>query len=384
MSEISNSESIDLRYLINTGLKNRKTIMVTSVIAFIISLLLVLFIIDPIFYSAGIVKTSSQSSGLQSLMGLSSGGGLDIGELSGLAGGGGATKELALYTQILLSRRAVESAIIKFNILENEDFKYMFDAVKFFRKEIIELKADKLAGTLEIGIYDKDPNRAKEIAEFMITQLNQINIEMNVLNAKNNREFLEARYQNVTDDLRKVEDSLIYFQNKFGISPELSVQASLKVEFEIESEIKSEELKLELMRKILSPDQPEIKTQEDKISALKKQFELIHSTSSDYTNGLGLKGSPDLVMNFLRIKRNVEIQNKILTTILPILEQSKIEEKRETPTVIILDSPNVPDKKTKPKRAYIVIGMTFLAGFLTFIYFVTKEKWKEFKGSYNI
>ncbi|MBK8382695.1 MAG: hypothetical protein IPL16_12560 [Ignavibacteria bacterium] len=48
---------------------------------------------------------------------------------------------------------------------------------------------------------------------------------------------------------------------------------------------------------------------------------------------------------FLRLKRDVEIQNKILTTIIPILEQAKIEEKRETPTVIILDPPNVPDKK---------------------------------------
>lgn len=383
MSDTSNSDNIDLKYLINIALKNKKAVIIATVTGIIVSLILVLFVIDPIYYSAGIVKTSSQSSGLQNLLGMG-GGNLDFGELSSLAGGGGATKELALYTQILQSRRAVEAAITKFNIIEQEDFKYMFDAVKFFRNEIMELKQDKMAGTLEIGIFDKDPVKAKDIAEFMISQLNQINIEMNVTNAKNNREFLEGRYEIVSEDLKKVEDSLIYFQNKFGISPEVSVQASLKVEIEIESEIKSEELKLELLKKILSPGQPELKTQEEKIAALKKQYDLIHSTSSDYTNTLGLKGSPDLVMNFLRIKRQVEIQNKILTTIIPILEQSKIEEKRETPTVIILDNPNVPDKKAKPKRAYIVIGMAFLAGFLTFVFFIFKDKWREYKGSYNI
>jgi capsule polysaccharide export protein KpsE/RkpR len=383
MTDQKETDNIDLKYLISIALNKKKIIFIASFTALIVSLILVLFVIDPIFYSAGVVKTSSQSSGLQNLLGLSSGG-LDIGDISSLSGGGGATKELALYTQILLSRRAVEAAIIKYNIMESENFKYMFDAVKFFRKEIIELVPDKQAGTLEIGIYDKDPVKAKEMADFMIAQLNQINIEMNVLNAKNNREFLEARYVNVSADLKNVEDSLIIFQNKFGVSPELSVQASLKVEIEIESEIKSEELKLELMRKILSPGEPEIKTQEDKISALKKQYELIHSTPSEYENTLGLKGSPELVMNFLRIRREVEIQNKILTTIIPILEQSKIEEKRETPTVIILDSPNIPDKKAKPKRAYIVVGLTFLSGFLTFIFFIVKDKWKEFKGSYNI
>ena len=383
MTDLKDTENIDLKYLISIVLNKKKIIFLSSFIALVISLLLVLFVIDPIFYSAGIVKTSSQSSGLQNLLGLSSGG-LDIGDLSSLSGGGGASKELALYTQILLSRRAVEAAILKYNIMETEDFKYMFDAIKYFRKEVIELVPDKQAGTLEIGIFDKDPVKAKDMADFMIAQLNQINVEMNVQNAKNNREFLEDRYENVSNDLKNIEDSLIIFQNKFGISPDLSVQASLKVEIEIESEIKSEELKLDLMRKILSPGEPEIKSQEDKINALKKQYDLIHSTPSEYDNTLGLKGSPELVMNFLRIRREVEIQNKILTTIIPILEQSKIEEKRETPTVIILDSPNVPDKKTKPKRAYIVLGLTFFSGFLTFIYFIIIDKWKEFRGSYNL
>ncbi|MBK8382696.1 MAG: hypothetical protein IPL16_12565 [Ignavibacteria bacterium] len=64
--------------------------------------------------------------------------------------------------------------------------------------------------------------------------------------------FLEDRYKKCDSGSEKVEDSLIYFQNKFGISPDLSVQAALKVEFEIEAQIKSEELKLELMKKILS------------------------------------------------------------------------------------------------------------------------------------
>lgn len=379
MTEKTSNNSLDLKYLINIAISKKKAILITCVTALIISLILVLFVIDPIFYSAGIVRTSSQSSGLQSLLGIS-GGGLDFGDLSSISGSGGATKELALYSQILLSRRAVEEAIVKFKIIEIEDFKYMFDAVKYFRNNVIELSPDKLAGTLEIGIYDKDPVKAKEMADFMIYQLNRIHGEMNVLNAKNNREFLEDRYKNVTADLKKVEDSLIYFQNKFGISPDLSVQAALKVEFEIEAEIKSEELKLELMKKILSPGEPEIKTQEEKINTLKKQFSEIHATSSDNTTALGLKGSPDLVMGFLRLKRDVEIQNKILTTIIPILEQAKIEEKRETPTVIVLDPPNVPDKKTKPKRAYIVIGATFLAGLLSLIYFILLGKWKEFKN----
>ncbi|MBK8382697.1 MAG: hypothetical protein IPL16_12570 [Ignavibacteria bacterium] len=188
MAEKTSNDSLDLKYLINVARSNKKAILITCISALIISLFLVLFVIEPIFYSAGIVRTSSQSSGLQSLLGMS-GGGLDFGDLSSISGSGGATKELALYSQILLSRRAVEEAIIKYKIIEIEEFKYMFDAVKYFRNNVIELSPDKLAGTLEIGIYDKDPVKAKEMADFMIYQLNRIHGEMNVLNAKNNREI---------------------------------------------------------------------------------------------------------------------------------------------------------------------------------------------------
>lgn len=378
MADQNKTEETNLRYFVNLAFQKKKPIIISSIIAVIVSLILVLFVIDPIFYSAGIVKTSAQSSGLQSLLGLGSGS-LDFGDFSSLSGGGGAAKELALYTEILLSRRAVEEAIIKFGIMEEEKFKYMFDAVKFFRTNKMEISTDKLSGTLEIGIYDKNPSRAKEIADFMIFQLNKINAEMNVMNAKNNREFLESRLNNVKQDLKNVEDSLILFQNEYGVAPELSVQAATKVEFELEAEVKSEELKLELLRKILSPGEPEIKTQEEKIGILKEELNSIKSSPTDRSSLLGLKGSPDVVMNFLRLKRNVEVQNKILTTIIPILEQSKIEEKRETPTVIILDPPNIPDKKAKPKRAYIVVGLTLVTGFLTFIYFVLIAKWREFR-----
>ena len=84
-------------------------------------------------------------------------------------------------------------------------------------------------------------------------------------------------------------------------------------------------------------------------------------------------------MNFLRLKREVEIQNKILTIILPLYEQAKIEENRNTPSILVLDPPFIPDYKTKPKRLYVVLGMTIGITLLVYIIFIAKEKWKNFK-----
>ncbi len=183
--------------------------------------------------------------------------------------------------------------------MEEEEYKFMQDAVKDFRENIMEIKKDKVAGTLEIGFMIRDPQKAKEMSEFLIYQLNKINSELNIQNAKNNREFIEKRYDLAKVDLKKPEDTLEIFQNIYGISPDYQVQASLKANIELESEIKSEQIKLELLSKILSPDQPEIQTQMEKIKVLKEQLNTLETSPFEESN-LNMKGSPKIVLNFLR------------------------------------------------------------------------------------
>jgi capsule polysaccharide export protein KpsE/RkpR len=361
-------------------LRHKKVIIIFTLSILVLSIILYFFVVKPVYLSTATVKTTTQAGGISGLL---SGAGLpDMGDLGDLAGvsGGISAKELAFYETILFSRRCLEPTIIKFNIMEIYDQKYMKGALKFFREEIMEINSDKIGGTLEIGVYDEDPVIAKEIADFLIGQLNKINTELNVLSAKNNREFIESRYHLVKEDLKKAEDSLIIYQNIFGIAPDISVKAAVKTEVELEAEIKSEEVKLDLLRKILSPDQAEVKAQEERINALQKQlFDIQNST--DRSSVLQLKGSPDIVMNFLRLKREVEIQNKILTFIIPMLEQAKIEEKKETPTILILDYPQIPDYKDKPKRLKFVAIWTFLAFFIINAFFIVKFKWTQFKNS---
>jgi capsule polysaccharide export protein KpsE/RkpR len=354
----------------------RKHILITTGLICITSIILNFFVLDLIFLSNTTLKTSTSASGLAGLLpeGIP-----DIGDLGGLGGGGSTAKELALYESILMSRRCVEETIIKFNLIERYEFKTMFDAVKHFRENVMELSKDKIGGTITIGIYEKDPVLAKEIVEFLVQQLNSINIEMKVQDAKNNRQFIEQRYQLAQADLRSIEDSLQFFQTVYGVAPDIQIQAAVKSQLELDAEVKSEEVKLEVLRKILSPDQPEIKAQENKISALREQLASMENT--EYSSGeLSLKGSPGVAMDFLRLKRNVEIQNKILSTLIPLYEQAKIEENRNTPSLLVLDPPNIPDKKIKPKRLTNVIILTFLTLMFAYAFFVLRTKWQAFRN----
>jgi capsule polysaccharide export protein KpsE/RkpR len=362
-------------------LKKHRTAIISITAGFLLlSIILYFFVIPPLFLSSATVKTTSKTSGLAGM--LASSGISGLGDVSDLAGGATGSTELALYENILSSRRCIEETINKFGLFERYNEKYMQEAVKHFRDEQLEIIKDKVAGTMVIGVYEKDPQLAKDITEFLITQLNKINTELSVQNARNNREFIEQRYIQAKADLKQSEDSLKQYQNVFGIAPDVTTKAAVQSQIQIEGEIKSEEVKLDLLQKILSPDQTEIQMQQEKIKALKKKLEEINS-SDNQNEFLKLKGSPDIVMNYLRLTRNVEIQNKILTFILPVYEQAKIDEKKETPTVLILDQPFVPEKKTKPKRLPMVILFTAVGFILSFGGFFVYDKGKEYLSRIN-
>lgn len=374
----SNNSSLTILDVISIFLKNKKYIFIFTGIVCVVSIVLYFFVFDLIYMSTASIKSTSKSSGL---LGALEGGLPDIGGLDELGVGGSKTgKELATYEEILMSRRCLEVIINKFNLMEREDYRFYEDAVKVFREEKLQIKTDKLSGIMYVSVLDKDPNSAKEMVELLLTELDKINIELSVANAKNNREFIEKRYYQAREDLKSSEDSLKSFQLIYGVAPDLQIKAAAQTAFTLEAELKAEEVKLDVLKKMLSSDQPEVKMQTEKVNSLKNKIVGIN-TSTDLNEFIRLGNSPQIVISFLRLQREVEIQTKILAFLLPLYEQSKIEEKRETPTIMILDKPYVAERKTKPKRLTMVVIITFVAFCFSIIFYVFKFKYQIFRKS---
>lgn len=359
-TEINNKqEKLNILDSVIILLKWKKWILWGTMIVTIISIILYFFVFDLIFYSTASIKSSGKNFSM--LMGLDGIG--DIGGLGDLVGGSSSSKELSYYIEVISSRRLLEPLIVKFGLMERDEYQYMEDAIKSFKKDKLFVDFDKLSGILTIGVYDKDPALAKEMVEFIISELNRINIEISVLNAKNNREFIEKRYYQSKEDLTHAEDSLKAFQLIYGVAPDLQIKAAAQSLFTLEAELKSEEVKLDVLKKMLSADQPEVKVQESKIASLQNKISEIQNSTS-VTDFLSLGNSPNVVQSYIRLQRDIEIQTKILAFILPLYEQAKIEEKKETPTILVLDKPYIAERKTKPKRLTMVVVTFFLSLFL--------------------
>ena len=73
---------------------------------------------------------------------------------------------------------------------------------------------------------------------------------------------------------------------------------------------------------------------------------------------------PELGVELIRLKREVEIQNTLFVFLTQQYEEAKIKESKDTPTVQILDYPKIPNLKSGPKRVITVLICLFISFFL--------------------
>jgi hypothetical protein len=111
----------------------------------------------------------------------------------------------------------------------------------------------------------------------------------------------------------------------------------------------------------------------------KVRQEMTHGRVSDFLLPFGQ--SQDLGLEYLRLKREFEIQQAILEFMVPQYEQAKFEESKNTPNVQVLDPAVTPEKRIFPKRRKMV-QVAFAASFVAACAFVLLlNAFKEYRST---
>jgi tyrosine-protein kinase Etk/Wzc len=273
------------------------------------------------------------------------------------------TNELDRYMAILKSATLTDDVIKRFKIREEYEMEdaYYEKVVKAFLGNVEMDVEDE--GNLVVSVYDQDPQKAADIANYMITKLNEMNTTLSVTNAKANREFIEKRYfENITF-IDSLERDMKNFQEKYGVIavPE-QLEATVKAMSEIYARLAQQEVELSVMKRTYGEDSPITKKAEITVEEMKKKIELINSGQGLSEDGVNLlipfKKAPGLGYKYFKIYKDLEIQYKILEFVQPMYEQAKVEEVRNTPSVLVLDYAGPAERKAKPKGSiYFVISL---------------------------
>ncbi len=286
------------------------------------------------------------------------------------------------YTAILKSGTVLSEVIRKFdlvNVYEITVFPMEKTAKELMSNMEIEVQDE---GNLTISIFDKSPQRAADMANYFVALLNKTNSELHVQNARGNREFIEQRYNQNLEDIRKSELALKTFQKKFGViaMPE-QIEASIKAGAEIVGKLTLKEVELNIMKRTLSEESPLVASAKVEAQELQKKIREMNfgtTTGDDQMKILiPFKQAPELGAEYIRLYRDLEIQYKILQFISPLFEQSKVEERRSTPSVVVLDYAGKPERKAKPKVSLYALLAFVISTLLSFFIVFIKEALKR-------
>ncbi len=276
---------------------------------------------------------------------------------------GGTSGSMDVLLGILNSRTALTDVIQKFNLINYYGIKdsNMDKTLKAFRGDISFDQNE--FGMIEISVINKDPKESAEIANYFTTIMDSINIALNTEQAKNNRIFIEKRYNKNQRDLKSAEDSLYNFQKKYGVLvvPD-QLDAGFKAAAELEAELVKKELTSELLQKQYGDNSPLYKSALAQVDFFKKKIASLKNSPSitNQSNFLiPFKKAPDLLLKYYKYYRDLKIQTKIMEVILPLSEQAKVTEQNNIPTIMVLDKAVPPNLKYRPKKAFIILGITF-------------------------
>ena len=377
------NKQIDILDILLILTKHKKFIFFTTLI---VSITAVIFsLVTPEYWvsTTTILPSQEQKStfslgGASSLFGLGSsflGGSLNVNGLD--------------FITIMNSRTFSEDVIEKYDIVEYfkiEDSDSLVAkelALKGFRNKIRSIGMDEETGLISISIETKDKFLSMEIANYHWQKLEKYNVEIRMSKGRQKRMFLEKRINEVQDVITILSKDYLQFQQNNNIV-EIENQTTMLIALyaDLIAQKTTKEIELEYSKQIKDVNNPilnklrkEIEIVNDKIA------ELEISNSEDNKYILSLDDMPELALEYMNLKMNLEIQEQLFSFLYPQFEQAKIEEVKDLPTIEVIDRAIPSGLRSKPKRAMNCILAFIGALALSVFYSIGIELLKDYMES---
>jgi tyrosine-protein kinase Etk/Wzc len=321
--------------------------------------------------------------------------------LGGLLAGSG-NKDV--FMGILKSRTMQDDAIKKFELVKVyklEGSKRPMQSARIILQDMTNISASK-EGVISVTASAHDPKMAADIANFYVENLDRLNTAINVTEAGRSRLFLEGRVAEAQKALREAEDRLKTYQSQTkAVVLEGQTRAAIEGAARLEGQIQAAEVQLKTLETYSTARNPDVIKLRESIDEMRRQLRRMEygrgqkaeergqrsgvrgqktgsgavgtavrveeGVAEEGGGGMGgdfavpLGSIPATGAELVRLIRELKMQETISTLLTQQLEQAKIAEAKDTPTVRILDRALPPEWKSRPS----VLNNTAVAGIVS-------------------
>jgi len=359
----SAEEEISLLDLVAVFLRYRRLILKialgTALAGALISMVL------PFRYTASTAILPPQQGGSAGSALMSQLGGL--GSVASLAGGGalGLKNPNDLQVAMLKSRTVEDAMIDRFNLIQLYHAKRRSEAQKKLEK-VVDIDSGSKDGLIRISVTDGDPQRATNMANGYVEEFKKFSATLAVTEASQRRLFFEQQLSQAKDNLAKAEEELKKTQQKTGlIQMDAQARTAIQLVAELRGQIAAKEVEISAMRSFATGENPDLQIAEQQLAGLRSQEGKIGAASEGGLNALDPKGNiQESVIEYARKLRDVKYFETIFDLLARQYEVAKVDEARQGSIVQIVDRAVVPDHRSSPLRALIVLGALVFGIFL--------------------
>ncbi|MDE3111226.1 MAG: lipopolysaccharide biosynthesis protein, partial [Acidobacteriota bacterium] len=254
-----------------------------------------------------------------------------------------------LFVGILKSDTVQDDLIHKFSLQKVYHERYIEDCRADLSSHT-DVSVDSKSGIVSVGVIDHDPKRAAAMAQEYVDQLNWMVTHLSTSSAHRERVFLDQRLVEVRADLESAEKQFSKFASTKGaIDIPNQGRAMLASAAALQGQLIAAESELQGFRQIYTDNNARVRSQEARVNELRSALQRLGGANANETSSASelypsLRQLPLLGVSYADLLRRTKVEEAIFETLTQQDELAKVEEAKDTPTVKVLDSPQVPQK----------------------------------------
>jgi capsule polysaccharide export protein KpsE/RkpR len=321
---------------------------------------------------AGISGSSSAGSSSSSLLDMA-------GEALGTKNNG------ALYVALLKSRTVQENLVRRFNLMKVYHVGSMGAARKILEKRA-DITEDRKSFVITLSVTDHDRQRARDLAQGYIEELNNLLAHVTTSSAGQQRLFLEQRLVQVRKDLETAEKNFSQYSSK-NATLDLPEQTRAMVESGaiLEAQVIAAQSEVEGLQQVYTSNNVRVRTAQARLSELQRKLQQMGGAADgppSHVSGANdqqlyppIRQLPLLGVEWADLYREVKVEETVFQLLTTQYELARMEEARETPVLNIVDPASLPERKSFPPRLVLIIASTFLCVALGALWILAQERW---------
>jgi uncharacterized protein involved in exopolysaccharide biosynthesis len=289
------------------------------------------------------------------------------GQLSILGGGdllGGAKASGDLYAGILASRSVTGEIVRRFNLMHVYGVSKESRAEKELENNT-SVRVDSKSIIVTIGVTDKSPARARDIANAYLEILRSTNGRLALGQSSQRRLFFQEQLAKEKDNLEDAEVELKRTEEQTGlIAPVGQTESEIRTIAETQAQLAARQVELAALRQSSTEQNPNVIRLNSEIQDLQSQL-------ADLQNGEGRGNAaaiptakvPQLKLDYVRKEREVKYHEALFEILAKQYEAARLDEARDAPVLQVLDPASYPDTKSQPRRL-LIVGAGLLGGLM--------------------